>query len=576
MSERAVFAALGGLPDSWTVLWDVPVGLFGRPRADLRQIDCLLLHERLGLLVVEVKGGAIKVERGEWSTRPMGSQEWIALQRSPFKQAADQRYNLQRYLSRELRIDPRSFGHAVAFPGCDITADLGPDAPRELAIDAGDLRNPSAALHRVRAHWGDCPPLTGGLIESVVDRLRPSFEMTILSASAAAATAEALERETRRQAQMVENQIEAYRTLLSTDRVVTLGGAGTGKTVVAAQLARQLSSTGSRTLLLCHRGGVQAFLSTLLGIRSTHRSYDGQSPEPLHVAAWIKVAGAVAEAVGRSSVRPADPALSEYFLEFRDALPAPYDALVVDEGQEFTPNQIEALTWLLSDPDSSPVYIFADPFQHSGIFSTPTRDRLEKKVRYKWTSPISSETVMLTTNCRNSSQIAEISSKFYPHTAPLPVADGPDPQFHQVQQTSVLSEAFRLVAKLTNEEGLRPNQLLVVLIGFAMKEAEQAARRSRVSTVALDQIFRFPLTPKDLRVACGRPDDAQGLEADAIVVAYRPDPGTPGTLREMYIATSRARSVLHVVSSLSPDDILASETARTEDADPAVAVGEAE
>ena len=56
----------------------------------------------------------------------------------------------------------------VAFPGCDITADLGPDAPRELAIDASDLREPTAALHRVRKHWGTCPPVTQELVAAVV------------------------------------------------------------------------------------------------------------------------------------------------------------------------------------------------------------------------------------------------------------------------------------------------------------------------------------------------------------------------------------------------------------------------
>ena len=561
MSERIVFAAFSQLPDSWTLLWDVPVGLFGRPRADLRQIDCLLMHERLGLLVVEVKGGEIRVEQGAWSTRRRGAQEWKPLPRSPFKQAADQRYTLQRFLAQEFRIDPASLAHAVAFPGCDVTTDLGPDAPRELAIDASDLRSPSEALHRVRQHWGDCPPLSGELIEAVLNRLRPSFEMTILSASVAADTTAGLERETRRQALMVEGQIEVYRTLLSTDRVVVLGGAGTGKTVIAAQLARQLASTGSRTLLLCHRSAVEAFLATLLGIRSTHRSYEGHSSEALHSATWLKVASAVAEAVDRPPLPASDPALSEYFLDFCDSLPAPYDALVLDEGQEFTPQQIEALTWLLSDPDTSPIYIFADPFQHSGIFTTSPQDRVEKRVHYRWTSPITAETVLLTTNCRNSTPIAELASRFYPHKAPVSVVDGPDPQFHQVSEANVLPETFRVVSRLIGQEGFRPNQLLVVLIGFSAKEADQAAAREQILTVPLKQVSRFPLTPKDLRVACGRPDDVQGLEADAIVVAYRRGPDTTGMQRDMYIATSRARSVLHVVSNLAPEDILAAEEA---------------
>ena len=43
-SERRVHQALGALSDAWVVLWDVPVGLFGTPKAGLRQIDFLLLH----------------------------------------------------------------------------------------------------------------------------------------------------------------------------------------------------------------------------------------------------------------------------------------------------------------------------------------------------------------------------------------------------------------------------------------------------------------------------------------------------------------------------------------------------
>ena len=62
--------------------------------------------------------------------------------------------------------------------------------------------------------------------------------------------------------------------------------------------------------------------------------------------------------------------LAERFLEYRDKLPRLFDAIVIDEGQEFTKRQVEAPMWLLADPDISPVNVFADPFQHSGIFST--------------------------------------------------------------------------------------------------------------------------------------------------------------------------------------------------------------
>ena len=50
-------------------------------------IDFLLLHPEAGLIVLEVKGGAIKVERGDWYTQPRGATDWKRLSRSPFKQS---------------------------------------------------------------------------------------------------------------------------------------------------------------------------------------------------------------------------------------------------------------------------------------------------------------------------------------------------------------------------------------------------------------------------------------------------------------------------------------------------------
>ncbi len=559
MSERRVFESLQELPDSWTILVDVPVGLFGRPTPDMRQIDLLLLHEHVGILVLEVKGGAIKVEQGTWWTSPAKSNEWHQLQRSPFSQAADQRFTLQRYLAGKFRVDRRCFSHAVAFPGSDVSRELGPDAPREIAIDATDLRDPEQALRRARSHWGECPPISQSTIDAIIDQLKPTFQMAVLSSSVAAATVNKLDRETRRQADMVEGQIEVYRTLLSRDRITVLGGAGTGKTVVAAKLARQMTETGGRTLLVCHRPGVQAFLYTLLGVRSTERSYDGTSPDLLHVTSWSRLSKAVATHNDRDSIKPSDDKLSEFFLEFREALPEPYDVLVMDEGQEFTPLQFEALQWLLTDPDASPVYVFADPFQHSGLFSTAVRDRLEKKVTYRWVPPSDFETVLLTTNCRNSRPIATFAGRFYPEFAPAPLVGGPEPVLHRADVTDVLNTTFALVSKLLTVEGFHPNQILVVLIGSPLKDAERAAVRYGLHSVLIENVYRFPLTPKDLRIAIGRPDDVQGLEADVTVIAYSHTSPQGSTLREMYIAASRARGLLHVVSNLPESEILSAE-----------------
>ena len=114
--------------------------------------------------------------------------------------------------------------------------------------------------------------------------------------------------------------------------------------------------------------------------------------------------------------------------------------------------------WLLPDPDISPVYVFADPFQHSGIFSTPPSERRKNKARYRWESPLEAQMVALTTNCRNSSPIANVAARFYPHAGPTAIVDGPPPVFHRVAPSRVLSETFSLAEKLVSREGLTPWQ----------------------------------------------------------------------------------------------------------------------
>jgi hypothetical protein len=81
-SERVTAEALSALPAAWTVLWDIPFGIFARPKPGLRQVDFVLLHQRHGIIVLEVKGGGISVKDGTWFTTPYGGTE-IALSKSP-------------------------------------------------------------------------------------------------------------------------------------------------------------------------------------------------------------------------------------------------------------------------------------------------------------------------------------------------------------------------------------------------------------------------------------------------------------------------------------------------------------
>lgn len=543
---------MASLPDSWIVIADIPFGLFGRPRPGLRQIDFLVIHPRQGLIVLEVKGGRISVEGGEWFTTPRGGDRQ-RLSRSPFAQAADARYELARYLSDQLDIPKDVFSHAVVLTDSAVDGPLGPDAPRELILDERDLLEPGQALRRVTALWNVRANLTDGQVDAVISLLKPTLETTVVLAARAARTERGLERETRRQVDLVESQIEAYEELLRSSRAIVIGGAGTGKTVLAVERAGRLAHAGSKTLLLCHRRAVFSFMATLLALPAEERNYAPALEGNLHLAHWTGLLQGLADATGRKPPGPHDPALADWILSATDELGLTYDGLVVDEGQEFTQRQFDALTWLLADPEESAFYVFADPFQHSGLYSGSAADRRERVGRYRWRPPIDGSLLRLTQNCRNSREICELAALLYPEDAPLASVDGVPPDFIAAgTRQEVVTRTITTVQELISRQGFRPNQVLMVAVGLDPSELHAAARRAnpRLATAQAGNLFRFPLTPIDVRVAVGSADEVQGLEAESVVVAYwQPDEVSVDAVRDLYIATTRARSLLQIISN---------------------------
>ncbi len=151
-SERVVHQALSGLPDDWTVFYSTGWQSERRGRPGDGEADFVLLHRR-GLLVLEVKGGTVRIVDGEWESISAGGQAHRI--RDPFQQALDSRKALQRYLRERLQGSPwLDTGHGVCFPDSRITGDLGPEGPRSIVWDRDDLRDIGRATETLVEHWG--------------------------------------------------------------------------------------------------------------------------------------------------------------------------------------------------------------------------------------------------------------------------------------------------------------------------------------------------------------------------------------------------------------------------------------
>jgi hypothetical protein len=550
-SERTVLAALATLPDPWIVVIDIPIGVFTRPRPGLEQIDFLLVHPGLGLAVIEVKGGQITIEEGKWFTTPHGTITPKPLRRTPFQQAADQRFELQRFLWKRLNIPDQAMAHGVALPGCHVESSLGPEAPRDLVIDADDLHDIAEPVARIMRKWQTSLTVSDEEVERLLDLLKPSMSMTIVLARQTARIEQAIERETRKQVDFSESQVDAYSVMLRHERALVMGEAGTGKTVLAVERAKRLAGTGSRTLLLCHRSAVFSAILTLLADLNLPRQISTDPDVMLTAAHWTGLRRFLEDKGGQLPSANAS-SMPDAMLAAAEKAGLQFDAIVVDEGQEFTPNQIEGLTWLLTDPEDGPLYFFADPFQHSGIFTASHLiERQQLRGSYDWQMPLEMPVVNLIDNVRNAMPVADNARNFVKQQRSRAVVPGRVPQEILCKKRSeVVARGAAEIDRLLSEEGFSPNQLLAVLVGVDETDFASQLRRLNRHAVSVSQLTRFPLTPADLRVAHGYPDLVQGLEAEVVVaVIWQDGPMSVGDVRDLYVAMTRARSHLIVISN---------------------------
>lgn len=246
-SERAVANALRTLPDDWTVLHHVSWQSRRGGREGDGEADFILINPSVGGLVLEVKGGDIEIRNGRWfSTDRFNRVHEI---KNPFEQATSSKHALLKWLANEDFSNRLGLGHAVVFPHMENLPPLGPSATPAITWAAGELRNPCATLDRAIQHWGLRSTLTASEAKKIVSLLAPTVTVRRSLASRSKESEDQL-------IQLTAEQIEAFAGLRARRGGLILGGAGTGKTVLAIARAQQLGRVDEFTI--GDRSGVPA------------------------------------------------------------------------------------------------------------------------------------------------------------------------------------------------------------------------------------------------------------------------------------------------------------------------------
>ena len=373
LSEQIVFKIIKeNLSDDWKVFHS-----FDYLTRDLHyqlcdgEIDFLLYHHQYGIVILEVKGGAISYRNGQWfqEDRPI----------NPIGQAKRNKYAILQLIENKLlRNVPIKLAHAVCFPSCG-KQQVWPVEAQDIVLTIDTL--PYIESFVIQLLKDTPTPYNGQgyyLDEEIMQILSPMFEY-------GSKLKERIDVEEKQFFLFTEEQCAILDMLEHFNMLKICGCAGSGKTIMAVKKAERLALENKKVLLLC--------FNQLL---AKHLKKSVKDNPFITAAAFfdycIDTLKIPKEQIQQYENNPrlytdVLPKLLKKHIEQNCLC---YDAVIVDEGQDFTKEAWEVIS-LLPIVDGH-FYIFYDPDQN--IYT----DEL-------YLPDFNIPPVILNKNCRNTKKI---------------------------------------------------------------------------------------------------------------------------------------------------------------------------
>nr|WP_275585601.1 ATP-binding domain-containing protein [Blastococcus saxobsidens] len=481
-----------------------------------READLIVGWPGVGVAVVEVKGGSVSLDRGEWRQLHNGVDTVIR----PVDQAVACKYLLCEYLADHPRWSagrPRT-AHLVAVPATTLPGDfIAPGLARWMAIDSTDVAHAAARIRAALAKVRDEPdPPTADDVDVLVDCLAGAAipQQHLL--------AELAEREAACDL-LTKDQAKVLDLLASYDRVEIRGGAGSGKTWLAVEKARRLAADGQRVALMCYSRGLAEFLKRRVETLPKRQ-------RPAYVGTFHNLGiGWGVEPGSDDDSGYWEERLPNAMVELAAALPEGerFDAIVIDEGQDFAQSWWDAVVAALREPATGCLYVFSDEGQR--IFARQGRPTVDLMP------------IPLNENLRNTKQIAGTFSSLAPEQMRIRGQAGVPVRFVQCAAEDAVDAADDVADGLL-EKGWPPES--VALLTTHRRHPVQVERQAE------GQDAYWATYWQDDDVFYGHVLGFKGLERPAVVLAVNGFRDEARAKEMLYVALSRARDLLVVCGDM--------------------------
>lgn len=473
------------------------------------ELDFVLVLEGL-VLGIEVKGGGVSCASGVWTYSDRAGHHRTDLE-GPFRQVASAMRALKDTL--EARLGAQAL-RTVAFGWLVITTDQDLRSSVEWAPETHVGRTGWAsgagldgAVDKAVTYWLGkqlgARPLDRSDRERLLGVLRPDFERVQSLSVAAEDLDVAFER-------LTDEQLRRLDELEDNERVLFRGGAGTGKTFLAAEAARRAVARGDSVALICR----SPVLASYLRSRAL--------PAEVHVFDLEALARAVESGlqVGYAVVDEAQDLMNLVHLDLVDR--------VLVGG-------LAAARWAF----------FYDANRQARLY------RGYEPEGEEYLAGLGPTRLRLTRNCRNTVEIAFATRA---HTgADVGVASagqGPPVAFVDVATDEEEAAALDAHLKALRGDGVPPGQVTVLTCrDVASSTACQSSfwRRGRLRVLDGTVAAQWPVPETTLATV----REFKGLENAFVVVVDLPALDDEDALDQLYVAMSRAKAGLWV--AVRPD-----------------------
>lgn len=362
--------------------------------------DFVILVPSRGLINIEVKGGKISREDGIWYTNNRFGKHKI---KDPFKQATNSLFKIGGYLKTKDILIPQDY--LVIFPDCEFDT-TGIEISDQNLV-SGEINpkllntlNNIIENHLIEANGRFHPK--GSDLNQIIKVLRPNFISNLSSKNLLNQSRKQIDKFTNEQIKILESY--------NSNRLIVTGGQGTGKTIIAEEIAKKRLLEGSVLFISSGR------------LRNEETKIRFKDFDNFHCFTFHNFISKIMKDIIKKEIPKelSDKINSlkfedrtEFFLKFisntileADNLKK-YDFLIMDEMQNYCHyDEFYGVfgSIIKGDLNEGKWYFFGD-FDYQNLWSKSISDEIKKKNPKLYLRDLNHETHQLTYNVRNAQQI---------------------------------------------------------------------------------------------------------------------------------------------------------------------------